>query len=392
MGASLAIALKCLFAILGCLVTGFSWVVYKEANWITAIPWAVLLVCFRSITICGYILLQFLKLSTQESLQDPVYFVLLQCQKKTETEQWRKYSLLTARILSLALGSLMLGTLIYILVTYGSPFHRDTFTPWMTTTLIDHFVFAVPLSVWVAYKESSWLSAAFWIIPIILFGSTITCAYIALQLFSLSSQDPAYLVLFSSSSSNRQSWVVYKESNWITAILWVVLLVCLGSIATCGYIVLQFLKLSTQESLQDPIYFVLLRRQEKTETEQQRKCSLLTARILFPALGCLMLGTLIYTIVTDGSPFRRDVFTPWLTATVIDFYVGVVALSVWVAYKESSWLSAAFWIILIICSGSISTCAYIALQLFNLSSQDPVYLVLFSSSSNSNRQVCAPSV
>ncbi|KAH0681361.1 hypothetical protein KY285_022624 [Solanum tuberosum] len=146
----------------------------------------------------------FLKLSTQESLQDPVYFVLLQRQKKTETEQWRKYSLLTARILSLALGSLMLGTLIYILVTYGSPFRRDAFTPWMSATLIDYFVIVIALSVWVAYKESSWLSAAFWIIPIILFGSTITSAYIALQLFSLSSQDPAYLVLFSSSSSNRQ--------------------------------------------------------------------------------------------------------------------------------------------------------------------------------------------
>ncbi|XP_027772476.1 uncharacterized protein LOC107018405 isoform X2 [Solanum pennellii] len=92
-----------------------------------------------------------------------------------------------------------------------------------------------------------------------------------------------------------------------------------------------------------------------------------------------MLGTLMYPIVTGVYPFRRDVFTPWLTAAVIDFYVAVVTLSVWVAYKESSWLSAALWIILIICSGSVSTCAYIALQLFNLSSQDPVYLVLFSS-------------
>ncbi|KAH0684807.1 hypothetical protein KY289_022559 [Solanum tuberosum] len=241
MGASLAIALKCFFAILGCLVTGiviytiaidgfsfvitplmaattidsyihvfliWSWVVYKEANWITAIPWAVLLVCFRSITICGYILLQFLKLSTQESLQDPIYFVLLQRQKKTETEQWRKYSLLTARILSLALGSLMLGTLIYILVTYGSPFHRDTFTPWMSATLIDYFVIVIALSVWVAYKESSWLSAAFWIILSNLCGSTIACAYIALQLFSLSSQDPVYLVLF---SSNREEKEGIKE-------------------------------------------------------------------------------------------------------------------------------------------------------------------------------------
>ncbi|KAF3644547.1 putative ATP synthase 24 kDa subunit, mitochondrial-like [Capsicum annuum] len=38
---------------------------------------------------------------------------------------------------------------------------------------------------------------------------------------------------------------------------------------------------------------------------------------------------------------------------------------------------------------STITCAYIALQLFRLSSQDSIYLVLFS---NSNRQVCAPSV
>uniref|UniRef100_A0A0V0HIH3 Putative ovule protein n=1 Tax=Solanum chacoense TaxID=4108 RepID=A0A0V0HIH3_SOLCH len=186
----------------------WSWVVYKEANWITAILWAVFLVCFRSITLCGYILLQFLKLSTQESLQDPIYFVLLQRQKKTETKQLRKYSLLTARILSLALGSLMLGTLIYILVPYGSPFRRDAFTPWMSATLSDYFVIVIALSVWVAYKESSWLSAAFWIILIILFGSTILCAYIALQLFSLSSQDPVYLVLF---SSNREEKEGIKE-------------------------------------------------------------------------------------------------------------------------------------------------------------------------------------
>ncbi|XP_015074361.1 uncharacterized protein LOC107018404 isoform X3 [Solanum pennellii] len=172
------------------------------------------------------------------------------------------------------LGCLITATVIYTVATDGLPFRIELLTPWMAATLIDFYIHI--FVIW--------------------------------------------------------SWVVYKESNWITAILWVVLLVCLGSIATCGYIVLQFLKLSTQESLQDPIYFVLLRRQEK-----------------------------------------------WVIATVIDFYVGVVALSVWVAYKESSWLSAALWIILIICSGSISTCAYIALQLFNLSSQDPVYLVLFSS-------------
>ncbi|KAM3361286.1 putative protein isoform X1 [Capsicum galapagoense] len=219
------------------------------------------------------------------------------------------------------LGCLVTATVVYTVATDGLPFRKELLTPWMAATLIDFYI------------------------HVFIIGS----------------------------------WVVYKESYWITAILWVVLLVCLGSITTCGYIVLQLLKLSTQESLQDPIYSVLLRHQKKTETEQQRKCSLLTARILSLALGCLMLGTLIYTIVTDGSPFRRDVFTPWLSATIIDFYVNVVALSVWIAYKESSWPSAALWIILLICLGSTFTCAYIALQLFSLSSQDPVYLILFRS-------------
>ncbi|XP_019258668.1 PREDICTED: uncharacterized protein LOC109236882 isoform X3 [Nicotiana attenuata] len=222
------------------------------------------------------------------------------------------------------LGCLASAVVIYTVVTDGLPFRLELLTPWMAATLIDFYI----------------------------------------NIFAIG------------------SWVAYKESNWITALLWAVLLFCLGSITTCGYIVLQFLNLSTQESIQDPIYFVLLRRQQKTETEQRRKCSLLTARILSLVLGCLMLGTLIYTIVIDGSPFRRDVFTPWLSATLVDFYVNIAALSVWIAYKESSWLSAAFWIILLICFGGISTCAYIALQLFSLSSQDPIYLILFSSSNS----------
>ncbi|PKU61210.1 hypothetical protein MA16_Dca025683 [Dendrobium catenatum] len=98
------------------------------------------------------------------------------------------------------------------------------------------------------------------------------------------------------------------------------------------------------------------------------------------ALGCFMLATLVYTIITDGSPFRSELLTPWLSATLVDFYVNVVAIAVWVAYKESSWLSTCFWVILLVCFGSISTCAYIVKQLFSISgqdsSQDPLQLVL----------------
>ncbi|PHT35312.1 hypothetical protein CQW23_27112 [Capsicum baccatum] len=125
------------------------------------------------------------------------------------------------------------------------------------------------------------------------------------------------------------------------------------------------------------------------ETEQRTKCSLLIARILSLALSSLMLGILIYTLVTDGSPFRRDVFTPRMTAAVIDFIVNAIAVSVWVAYKESSWLTATILIILLNLCGSTVTCAYIALQLFRLSSQDPVYFVLFSNRNSCNNNACA---
>ncbi|GER33925.1 XK-related protein 2 [Striga asiatica] len=218
------------------------------------------------------------------------------------------------------LGCIITATVIYTTVTDGLPFRKELLTPWMAATLVDFYINILAIG----------------------------------------------------------AWIVYKESSWIRALIWIVLLVCLGSITTCLYIVVQFLKLSSQESIQDPIYFVL-KNKKKDEAESGRIVSVASARVLFSFLGCLMLGTLVYTIATDGSPFRKDLLTPWLTATLIDFYVNVIALSVWVAYKEPNWLTAAFWILLLICFGSVSTCVYIVLQLFRLSSQDPVSLVLFSS-------------
>ncbi|KAK7357155.1 hypothetical protein VNO80_16438 [Phaseolus coccineus] len=223
------------------------------------------------------------------------------------------------RTLFTVVGLLMLATLLYTLFTDGLPFRKELLTPWMGATLIDFYINVVALGIWVAYKES----------------------------------------------------------NFISSILWIVLLVCLGSITTSAYIVVQFLKLSSQESSQDPMYYVLLRHPNKNDTAPQRKhSSVMILRILFSILGAVMLGTLVYTLVTDGSPFRVDLLTPWLVATLVDFYINVVALAVWVAYKESSWFSAIFWIILLICFGSITTCFYIAWQLFQISAQDPAYLVL----------------
>ena len=36
----------------------------------------------------------------------------------------------------------------------------------------------------------------------------------------------------------------------------------------------------------------------------------ITVRIAFGVLGCLMFGVLVYTLLTDGSPFRKELITP----------------------------------------------------------------------------------
>ncbi|XP_050269300.1 uncharacterized protein LOC126713571 isoform X5 [Quercus robur] len=181
------------------------------------------------------------------------------------------------------LGCLMLATLIYTISIDDLPFRKDLLTPWMVATLVDFYINVVPLA----------------------------------------------------------AWILYKEPKWITAIPWIILLVCFGSITTCAYILMQLLKVPSEENLQDPMYYVLLRPPGK-----------------------------------------------WMIATLVDFYINVVALSVWVYYKESSWISAMIWIILLISFGSITTSVYIALKLFQLTSQDPIYLVLLNSYSGYRKCVC----
>ncbi|VAI89594.1 unnamed protein product [Triticum turgidum subsp. durum] len=144
------------------------------------------------------------------------------------------------------------------------------------------------------------------------------------------------------------TWVVYKEGNWITSIFWVVLLICFGR----------------QDNL------------------PERKCSFVViGRTIFSILGILMAALVTYTVITDGLPFRKDLLTPWMAATLIDFYINVFAISVWVVHRESTWISAVIWICLLICFGSITTCGYIVVQLLQVSYQDPVYHLLLNSHS-----------
>ncbi|KAJ7523550.1 hypothetical protein O6H91_18G054000 [Diphasiastrum complanatum] len=100
------------------------------------------------------------------------------------------------------------------------------------------------------------------------------------------------------------------------------------------------------------------------------------ARTVAVALGAATFITILYTSVTDGSPFRMELLTPWMKATLIDFYVNIILLAAWVWYKESTWGLRIIWTLLLIGFGSVTTSWYVAIQLFKISVDDPLYFAL----------------
>ncbi|KAI7755227.1 hypothetical protein M8C21_032706 [Ambrosia artemisiifolia] len=174
------------------------------------------------------------------------------------------------------------------------------------------------------------------------------------------------------------AWFFYKESRWILRVVFIIIIFWGASCTICGYILLQLFKLSPEESSKDPIYFVLVRRQKRDAVGCTGRLSVVSTRIIFVSLVCLMLGILVFAFVIDGSPFRAEVLSPCMKVILIDLSIQVVVFSLWIAYKESSWINALLWIIFIICFGSIALYAYIARELFYLSPEQPVFLVLFN--------------
>ncbi|KAJ0507155.1 hypothetical protein HanPSC8_Chr11g0450601 [Helianthus annuus] len=174
------------------------------------------------------------------------------------------------------------------------------------------------------------------------------------------------------------AWFFYKESRWILRLVFIFILFWFGSFTICGYIVLQLFKLSPEESSKDPFYFVLLRRQKRDAIGHTGGVSVGTTRTIYLSLACLLIGGIVFVFVTDGSPFRAEVFSPCMVPLLTDLFIHVVVFSVWVAYKESSWINALVWILLIIFFGGIALCAYVVRESLYLSSEQPAYLILFN--------------
>ncbi len=57
---------------------------------------------------------------------------------------------------------------------------------------------------------------------------------------------------------------------------------------------------------------------------------------------------------------------PWFLATLVDTYLAFFTFWVWVAYKESSNLARAVWLVLIFALGNLAIAGYMLWQLYRL--------------------------
>lgn len=61
--------------------------------------------------------------------------------------------------------------------------------PWMRATLWDFYVNTLVIFVWVCYKEKSYLVKFLWLILLVALGSIASCAFALIQLFKLKDRE-----------------------------------------------------------------------------------------------------------------------------------------------------------------------------------------------------------
>lgn len=71
---------------------------------------------------------------------------------------------------------------------------------------------------------------------------------------------------------------------------------------------------------------------------------------------------------------------PWFIATLFDTYFAFLTFYVWLAYKETCWLSRLGWLIAILVLGNIAISTYMLLTLFRLPANATMEQVLLRKS------------
>jgi hypothetical protein len=91
-------------------------------------------------------------------------------------------------------------------------------------------------------------------------------------------------------------------------------------------------------------------------------------KILFGLLFVWMCYTFIHTSV-ENNLFKQWEFLrsiPLIRLTLWDFYTNVTVIFLWVCYKENKLSTRLLWLMLLVTSGGVASCAYVLIQLFKL--------------------------
>ena len=104
----------------------------------------------------------------------------------------------------------------------------------------------------------------------------------------------------------------------------------------------------------------------------RRNLLLLSLAALATLVGVSIWASLHVGIVTaiEALLAQPDAGThPWFVATLADAYFGFLWFWAWIAYKETSNLARAGWLVLVLGLGNIAMAAYMLLQLRKLPAQ-----------------------
>ncbi len=87
-------------------------------------------------------------------------------------------------------------------------------------------------------------------------------------------------------------------------------------------------------------------------------------KYLAVVLGLLMLYSTIETSLASNlvEEWPTLISMPWMQATLIDFYINIAFIFLWVVYRERTLIAKAGWLVALVFLGSMATAAYVFLQ------------------------------
>lgn len=105
-------------------------------------------------------------------------------------------------------------------------------------------------------------------------------------------------------------------------------------------------------------------------------------RFIFLGFLAAILGTTIWagSVVALWDTPREVATHPWFIATLVDTYLAFFTFWLWVAYKETGWISRLAWLVAIILLGNIAMAIYVLIKLFRLPADAPLEKLLLRQS------------